>query len=144
MVRWPQKSRQEDTLSCFCSEAAGVLLQDALCDCHHGPPRYTVQGSLGGVRDHRVGGLCPYVARGWPLPQPPMAKRLEEEQVTPEGSLGAMETLLPPPPPPPDSWLPLECASARKDLFQGQNQGEESEALAQNLKDGWRKSESSR
>ena len=101
MVRWPQKSRQEDTLSCFCSEAAGVLLQDALCDCHHGPPRYTVQGSLGGVRDHRVGGLCPYVAWGWPLPQPPMAKRLEEEQVAPEGSLGAVETLLPPPPPPP-------------------------------------------
>lgn len=73
-----------------------------------------------------------------------MAKRLEEEQVAPEGSLGTVETLLPPPPPPPDSWLPLECASAHKDLFQGQNQGEESEALGQNLKEGWRKSESSR
>ena len=65
-------------------------------------PRGTrYRAHLGGVRDHCVRGtVFLYVAQGWPLPQPPMAKRLDKEQVAPEGSLGTVEPLLPPPTPP--------------------------------------------
>lgn len=110
MVRWPQKSTQEDTFpGLLQSRSSGVLLQAALCGCHHGPQRYMLQGSFGGVHDHCVRGtVFLYVAQGWPLPQPPVAKRLDKEQVAPEGSLGTVETLLPP--------LPQQLASPRMSL----------------------------
>lgn len=145
MVRWPQKSSQKDTVCCFCSEAAGVLLQDALCGCHHGPPRYTVQGSLGGVRDHRVGGLSSLMwLRAGPCPSLQWPKGWRRSKWPQRAPWGLWRPCCPHPLHPPQLASPRIRLCLQGLCSRARNQGEQSEALGQNLKEGWRKSESSR